>query len=195
MTKSADAAAVNGETVEVVDPREIPPQALFHALTWYALVTDSHREKAVCAALKHRGIAIVAPVLRLKRRSWTHGSRRRTLIKVPLLPRYVVAGFDAPPAWLDIFGLRAIRGVVGMDGQPVPVPPVEVARLAARVGSAPVRPGRTVEAGDRAQLLDGPFCHHWVTVERIQGDFAKVGLTLFGRDTATWCPLDILEAA
>jgi transcription antitermination factor NusG len=192
---AASGAMVNGETEEKIDPREEAPTALFHSLVWYALVTDSHREKAVCETLRHRGIEIVAPVLRLKRRSWAHGGRRRTLIKVPLLPRYVVAGFDAPPAWLDIFGLRAIRGVVGMDGQPVPVPPVEVARLAARVGAVPVRPGRTVEAGDRAQLLDGPFCHHWVTVERIQGDFARVGLTLFGRDTATWCALDILEAA
>lgn len=182
-------------TVEAADPREEAPAALFHALTWFALVTDSHRERAVCETLRQRGIEIVAPVLRLKRRSWAHGSRRRTLIKVPLLPRYVVAGFDAPPAWLDIFALRAIRGVVGMDGRPVPVPPVEVARLAARVGSAPVRPGRVVEAGNRAQMLDGPFCHHWVTVERIKGDFAKVGLTLFGRATTTWCALDILEAA
>jgi transcription antitermination factor NusG len=193
MTKAAD--GVNGETVVEIDPREMAPQALFHALTWYALVTDNHRERAVVEWLRGRGHEAVAPVERLKRRGWREGGRRRVLIKVPLMPRYVVAGFEASPAWLDIFGLRMIRGVVGMDGAPVAVPPVQVAALAARIGSAPVRPDRTVEAGDRAQLLDGPMCHHWVTVERIEGDAAHWLTQLFGGQVRGCSPLDILEAA
>jgi transcription antitermination factor NusG len=199
------ARVVNGETVvkvdkvEKVDPRELPVTVPFDAVTWYVLVTDSHRQRAAVELLRARGVQTVAPLVHLKRRRWARA--RRALIKTPLLPDYIIAGFDAVPRWLELLGLGLLRGVVGTAGQPLAVPPAQAALFYSHHGMT-LRPGRAVTEGGMVQLLDGPFLHRWATVETIHldpdtgDDRADLLIELFGREVALrGVELDILEAA
>jgi transcription antitermination factor NusG len=142
-----------------------------------------------------------------RERKWQPGRWRRkrhqaVTVDYPRFPGYLFIAV-CPPQWPDLSArpfVTFIRGVLAMDGVPVPLAPREIERLKAEdgttvphVGSVPTR--KSFAPGQAARILAGPFQAFVVVIEAISADGAKASVPLFGRQAEVVLPLTWLEAA
>jgi transcription antitermination factor NusG len=108
-----------------------------------------------------------------------------------------------PPRWPDLgaWPIAAFaRGILAMDGRPVPLAPGEIDRLRAddgalvpHAGSVPVH--RAFTPGQSVRVLAGPFREFVAELDAIDRAGARITVQLFGRPTPVPLPLTWLEAA
>lgn len=180
-----------------LDPRRELPEGL----RWYVLTTLAKREFHVARWLEEQDRFSLVPLVYKMQTANRHGARRnikRGRIEMPLIPRIVVAGFNAPPqphylaeqCWY-------ITGILGIDGEPIPMRQGEAERL--RLTSAELlRPKPDLRPGDRAKLNRLGFRDEYrdvVEIRSLTGKWAKIQQSWFGAEREVTVAVEDLEAA
>lgn len=186
------------------DPNKGLSQSTVEALGqlhWFLVCVPSGKEFTVERILDDNGVTVFVPVeTRFRRRN--RYAQRKTELKFPLVPGYVLVGF--PPSsmdWASVFRFRIIAGVVGREGRPARIPRPEVTRLLTRHASgefiAPkaqqwMQTHREFFEGDRVEVLEGPFEGHVFEVTQITGQHASMVVELLGGEQCVQVPLKSL---
>ena len=123
---------------------------------WYAVHTKARDEKLAEENLQRQGFATFLPRIKASKR------RRGRWLEViePLFPGYLFARLDL--LIQDSSPIRSTRGVLGLvrfGGDPAPVPPGLVEQLMAAKADdvGVVRQEQLFQAGDRVEIITGPF--------------------------------------
>jgi transcription termination/antitermination protein NusG len=88
---------------------------------WFAIWTRSRHEKLVRDQLQHKDVDVFLPTIT----KWSRWKDRKKQIDWPLFPGYCFARFDAADR-LPILKCDGVVTIVGTDGVPSPIPPVEI---------------------------------------------------------------------
>lgn len=163
--------------------------------TWFALRSQPQKEFAVEQILRRRGVSVFVPT----EVKWTRTARhKREPRRYPLLPRYLFASGVDPYALVWAMQGRGITGVVAFGGEPAQIRQDAIDQLA-RISGGMVPTRQTIHRGfipgDRVQIIKGAFKDWLVPIESINGETAKVLLTMFGGVKEVTVPLSALEAA
>lgn len=170
---------------------------------WYAVRVQGGKEFLAEEMVKGRGVAAVAP----QRHVWRRASRydkRKVMVTLPLLPRYLFVGLTSPGEWSRVLSLPMVHGVIGVAGRPERVRREQLERLMRRAASgafvAPerqrhMRSGREFDVGQKVEIVTGPFEGAVVEVSALNGPTARVLLDLFGGEREAHVPVDALVAA
>src|ERR1700691_2388790 len=129
----------------------IVPEPVGTGANWYALYTAPRHDKFVAAQINRQGIACFLPLYRSVRR-WK--DRRKELALV-LFPGYVFVQM-ALQHRLRVLQLPGAVRLVTFNGQPVPLPEIEIEHLQrqlSRCGS--IEPHPYLSAGHRVRVRSG----------------------------------------
>lgn len=163
-------------------------------LHWYGITTRSGAEFVVEAMLERSGLVAIVPAQRVFRRVNRYVRRKHEVI-YPLLPRYVLIGFDAkgspdyaPPWRQKVYDLPIPVLPVGIEpGVPWRMDGLKVAaflKLNGQIKAADaeryMRTHKEFAEGDLVNIVEGGFAGHSGRVHVISGAVAKVLLPLFG---------------
>lgn len=88
---------------------------------WFAIWTRSRHEKLVRDQLQQKQVEVFLPTIT----KWSRWKDRKKQIEWPLFPGYCFARFDAFDR-LPILKCEGVVTIVGTDGLPSPIPPVEI---------------------------------------------------------------------
>lgn len=88
---------------------------------WFAIWTRSRHEKLVRDQLEQKHVEVFLPTIT----KWSRWKDRKKQIEWPLFPGYCFARFDASDR-LPILKCEGVVTIVGTDGLPSPIPPVEI---------------------------------------------------------------------
>jgi transcription antitermination factor NusG len=88
---------------------------------WFAIWTRSRHEKLVRDQLQEKQIEVFLPTIN----KWSRWKDRKKQIAWPLFPGYCFARFDVSNR-LPILKCEGVVTIVGTDGMPSPIPPVEI---------------------------------------------------------------------
>lgn len=130
-----------------------------------------------------RGVTTFLP----KREVWSRRRDRRQKVKIPLFPGYLFVG-SVQEEFQAIYVLRT-KGVVrllGMGGEPVPVPrsQVESLRLMTASGES-LHPLQRLVNGSRVRVVEGPLAGvEGVVLHTRQGERLVVSVELLHRSVA-----------
>jgi transcription antitermination factor NusG len=165
---------------------------------WYILRCGAGTEFRARDALCDSGFSAYLPIEK-KWRATLFG-RRSIEVDYPRFPRYLFVRV-APPLWPP-FGrwpLSAfVRGVLGMNGEPVRLAPGELERLQAEDGQLVVPVTSLHKAfvpGMQVRVRLGPFASFEAALDAIDERGAHLTLQMLGRPTPVVQPLAWLEAA
>lgn len=167
---------------------------------WYILRTVSGLDLLAEESLRGSGWDVfVAREMKWRPRRLRRKKAQRA--GYPRFPGYLFICL-MPPGWppLQAWPFSTfIRGILGMDGSPVPLAPGEIDRLRAEDGTAvpPVASvplHRAFTAGQRVRVLAGPFLDFEVDIDAIDDGGADITVQVFGRPTPLrGLPLTLLE--
>lgn len=141
------------ETATQVFPPQISPQTVSGVACWYAAYTHARHEKKVSLQLEERRIEHFLPVYRSVRR-WKD---RRKELDLVLFPGYVFVRLPLTDR-LRVLQLPGVVRFVSFNGQPAPLPGVEIEALRnglAQGVRAEHHPYLTV--GRRVRVTHGPM--------------------------------------
>ncbi len=120
---------------------------------WYALWTRSRHEKLVREQLQEKSIEVFLPTIT----RWSRWKDRKKQIEWPLFPSYCFARFDVADR-LPILKCEGVVQIVGIDGVPSPIPPVEVEGIRQLVESElSYDPCPLVKEGEMVKVVSGPL--------------------------------------
>jgi transcription antitermination factor NusG len=88
---------------------------------WFAIWTRSRHEKLVRDQLQQKHVEVFLPTIT----KWSRWKDRKKQIEWPLFPGYCFARFDALDR-LPILKCDGVVTIVGAEGLPSPIPPVEI---------------------------------------------------------------------
>jgi transcriptional antiterminator NusG len=88
---------------------------------WFAIWTRSRHEKLVRDQLQQKQVEVFLPTIN----KWSRWKDRKKQIEWPLFPGYCFARFDASDR-LPILKCEGVVTIVGTEGLPSPIPPVEI---------------------------------------------------------------------
>ena len=88
---------------------------------WFAIWTRSRHEKLVRDQLQQKDVEVFLPTIM----KWSRWKDRKKQIEWPLFPGYCFARFDATDR-LPILKCEGVVTIVGTEGLPSPIPPVEI---------------------------------------------------------------------
>lgn len=171
-------------------------------LVWYVVQSAPQKEYLAQRMLATQNVPAFVPTRFLWRRK--NRFTQKELRNLPLVPRYLFAGFPPDQAdWFGLFKRRMIQGVVGIDGEPVKISSVELrAFIREAVGEMRVpdaqrymRTRGEFDVGDTVRILEGPFQHHLVEVKTLTGKSAEILMNLLGTTRIVKVPVDELERA
>lgn len=158
---------------------------------WYVLRAWSGRETAIRDALDRAQLDTYLPLVKTRHR-W---SDRIKVFDAPLFPGYVFTRFDAAASRAILLRIQGVLGILG-DGEPVPVPEDEIARVRALEASGlPLTVAGLVE-GQTVRIAAGPLRDMEGIVLRMpHPNRARVvvSLPVLHRSVATEVDLDWLE--
>ncbi len=121
---------------------------------WYLIRTKPNREQQVSGRLEHEVAGILLPLLKTDVRRW--GQLVASI--VPLFPCYLFAQFDFATQYRLVKFAEGVRELATANGEPLIVPPDVITLLKRRCANGPVElPRRTLQAGNRVLVKDGPF--------------------------------------
>ncbi|MFT6461015.1 MAG: transcription antitermination factor NusG [Maricaulis maris] len=178
-------------------------------LDWYLIRVPSGKEFVAERILDDAGLIVFVPT-ETKFRKVNRMAKTKTEMRFALIPGYCLIGIyrgDAKTVdaqWANLFRFRLVREVIGHDGRPMVLPYRQVRALLVRHSrgefNAPdsqrwMRTYREFEAGDRVEILEGPFEGHVAEVTEIRGQQARMVLRLFGAERAVDIPVIALGRA
>jgi transcription antitermination factor NusG len=88
---------------------------------WFAIWTRSRHEKLVRDQLQQKHVEVFLPTIT----KWSRWKDRKKQIEWPLFPGYCFARFDVTDR-LPVLKCEGVVTIVGIDGMPSPIPPVEI---------------------------------------------------------------------
>ncbi len=88
---------------------------------WYAVWTRSRHEQVVREQIERKGFEVFLPTIT----RWSRWKDRKKKIDWPLFPGYCFARFEAQQR-LPILTCTGVVSIVSFDGEPAPVPDVEI---------------------------------------------------------------------
>jgi transcription termination/antitermination protein NusG len=91
------------------------------AFEWYAIWTRSRHEKLVRDQLQQKHFEVFLPTIT----KWSRWKDRKKQIEWPLFPGYCFIRFDGVER-MPILKCDGVVTIVGNDGHPSPIPPVEI---------------------------------------------------------------------
>lgn len=131
-------------------------------MPWYALYTESRKEKKVSARLLQLGIEVYCPVI-IQVRQW---SDRKKKVEVPLLPSYVFVKLE-PNNREQVFQVSGVVRYLYWLGQPAIVKDTEIEQmqnwLQGKVISFEIV---GIQAGTLYEIPSGPFIGQKGIVEK-----------------------------
>ncbi len=178
-------------------------------LDWYLLRVPSGKEFTAERILDDAGLIVFVPT-ETKFRKVNRMAKRKTEMRFALIPGYCLIGIYAgdqavmDAQWSNLFRFRLVREVIGHEGRPMALPYRQVRSLLVRHSrgefNAPdaqrwMRTYREFAAGDRVEVLEGPFEGHVAEVTEIRGQQARMVLRLFGAERAVDIPIIALGRA
>ena len=123
------------------------------SLAWFAVWTRSRAEKSVSEQLTRKGIEVFLPTIT----RWSRWKDRRKRIDWPLFPGYCFARFE-PRDVLAVVTCHGVASVVSFDGEPAPVPDVEVESIRRLVTSElQFDPCPLIKEGSLVEVVHGPL--------------------------------------
>jgi transcription antitermination factor NusG len=90
-------------------------------LAWYAIWTRSRHEQVVREQLERKGVEVFLPTIT----RWSRWKDRKKQIDWPLFPGYCFARFEVSGR-LPILKCTGVVNIVSFDGEPAPVPELEI---------------------------------------------------------------------
>lgn len=163
------------------------------ALRWYIVhaysnfekkVAESIREGAQSAGLDALFEQILVPVEKVveMRRG------RKVDMERKFFPGYVLVRMEmTDEAYHLIKNTPKVTGFLGSDMKPIPISDVEAERILNQVqeGVDRPKPSITFDIGEQVRVADGPFASFNGIVEEVDGERArlKVSVSIFGRAT------------
>jgi transcriptional antiterminator NusG len=88
---------------------------------WFAIWTRSRHEKLVRDQLQQKHVEVFLPTIT----KWSRWKDRKKQIEWPLFPGYCFARFDVGDR-TPILKCDGVVSIIGTDGLPSPIPPVEI---------------------------------------------------------------------
>ena len=162
---------------------------------WYILRCGGGTEFRARDALADLGCDAFVPIERRWRARWL---RRPVETAYPRYPRYLFV-HCTPPRWPPLTALplsKWVRGILVMDGRPVPLAPGEFERLRAEEAVPPtVSLHKGLMVGQQVRVRHGPFSGFTARLDAIDEQGAAMTVHMFGRPTPVRQPLGWLEAA
>lgn len=179
-----------------LDPRRSLPDGL----SYYVITTASKREFNVARWLEAEcdAFTIVPLVYRPLSPRWrgVKYAIKMGKAEMPLIPRIVVAGMELPPSAGVLSEVnRHITGVLGINGEPMPLRTGEPERLL-EISAALMKPVPIYKSGDKVKMpMAGYGSAGVVEVSSVRGRWAHVIQSWFGIEREVRVPLENLEAA
>lgn len=166
-------------------------------MIFHALVVSPQTEFRVQSKLIVRGISALVPVRRMER---AREHKAPAIVRVALMPGYVLAGFEADPDWPDLHcidGLRGFLHVAGDPDRPAALPWADIARVEKMMAPTPDDPPRPkVAIGDRIRHRLNDMADMTAIVAGLDERNVTLLVDLFGRQNRVVVPLaDIGDAA
>jgi transcription antitermination factor NusG len=97
------------------------PSIVQPGFEWFAIWTRSRHEKLVRDQLAHKHVEVFLPTIT----RWSRWKDRKKKIDWPLFPGYCFARFDVADR-LPILKCEGVVTIVGVEGQPSPIPDIEI---------------------------------------------------------------------
>ena len=119
---------------------------------WYAVYTRSRHEHSVAMQLDARGVEFFLPECKVTR----HWHDRTVRTNLPLFPSYVFVRI-AFRECRRVLLVPGIVHVVGIKGQPTPLPIEEIETLRRGLSSLPAEPHPFLNEGTRVRIISGPL--------------------------------------
>jgi transcription antitermination factor NusG len=120
---------------------------------WFAIWTRSRHEQVVRQQLERKGVETFLPTI-LK---WSRWRDRKKQIEWPLFPGYCFARFEAADR-LPILKCTGVVNIVSFDGEPAPIPELELAGIRRLVESdLAFDPCPLIHEGDMVEVTHGPL--------------------------------------
>jgi transcription antitermination factor NusG len=129
-------------TVKTAEPRQ-----------WFAVYTNSCREKRVAEHCDVRDIESFLPVYRSTRR-WRNGCTVN--LERPLFPGYVFVRVNQTHR-VRVLELPGVVSIVGAARQPTPLPDAEIEALRNGIHLSNAEPHRYLKVGERVKIRSGPL--------------------------------------
>jgi transcriptional antiterminator NusG len=123
------------------------------SLEWFALWTRSRHEKLVRDQLQHKQVEVFLPTIT----KWSRWKDRKKQVEWPLFPGYCFARFDAAER-LPILKCEGVVTIVGIEGYPSPIPPVEIDSIRQLIDSElAFDPCPLIKEGMMVEVKAGPL--------------------------------------
>jgi transcription termination/antitermination protein NusG len=120
---------------------------------WFAIWTRSRHEKSVRDQLAQEQIEVFLPTIT----KWSRWKDRKKAIDWPLFPGYCFAKFDGAER-LPILKCDGVVTIVGTDGVPSPIPPVEIDSIRLLIESElSYDPCPLIKEGEMVEVKSGPL--------------------------------------
>jgi transcription antitermination factor NusG len=160
---------------------------------WFVVRTAPLGEFKAVEGLKLRGFDAFVPSEERYRRL-SGRCKRKKVVRYPLTPRYVMAGFpSAVPPWQELDQIDAVQGVVSFGGQPSRMRSdvVEAFRnLGPNTGGVQIHKGLRV--GDMVEIMSGPFTGWRGPMDAVSKGTASIRLPMLGSDRVVDIAIDLL---
>jgi transcription antitermination factor NusG len=120
---------------------------------WFALWTRSRHEKLVRDQLQQKQVEVFLPTIT----KWSRWKDRKKQVEWPLFPGYCFARFDAADR-LPILKCEGVVTIVGIEGYPSPIPPVEIDSIRQLIDSElAFDPCPLIKEGMMVEVKAGPL--------------------------------------
>ena len=134
-------------------PSERDAGPLASELAWYAIWTRSRHEKLVRDQLKEKQLEVFLPTIT----KWSRWKDRKKQIDWPLFPGYCFVRFDGIDR-LRIVKCEGVVTIVGTDGQPSPIPAIEIEGIRQLIESElAFDPCPLIKEGMMVEVKTGPL--------------------------------------
>lgn len=180
-----------------------PARILPDGLSWYALISKTAREAHAADWLESSfpGCFTLVPLETRFRPKGKYGGAKYKRVnaeyQVPLMARYVFAGFGDQPNWLEIFNCPHVSGAISLHGAPIEIPEGQIERFRSHAEKDRLAAGLPVlRIGGTAVFVgDGIFSGHLLEIADLGPNSADVWVTLFGAKRKARVSRNDLEAA
>jgi transcription antitermination factor NusG len=120
---------------------------------WYAVWTRSRHEQVVREQIEAKGVEVFLPTIP----RWSRWKDRKKKIDWPLFPGYCFARFAARER-LPILKCNGVVSIVSFDGEPAPVPDIEIEGIRRLVTSdLQYDPCPLIHEGTVVEVTHGPL--------------------------------------
>lgn len=160
---------------------------------WYVIHTYSGYEKKVKDNLERKvrsmGLEnVIERILVPEEDEIDVKDGRKRTVRRKIYPGYVFVEMEVNDrSWYVVRNTPGVTGFVGSATKPVPLEPQEVRRILKSQGiEKEVRPQISVEIGEQARIISGPFDNFYATITEINNEKGTLKglIDMFGRETS-----------